>query len=146
MDKGAPANVDSMVAAKQFYDCLLGRRCAFCHICYAYPVQAFYLGCGIDVATKARAETVHGQLSVLKAKGLIRDAEPVANGVLLQFYAELFLQFPCQGLFKGFTWFRFAAGNKEFIFALGFDTQDFSVFLCSQATLCNCFMGFLVYN
>lgn len=90
MDKTAPANVNSMVA-KQSCNRLLRRRCAFCHICDTYPVQAFYLGGGNDVATKARAETVHRQLSVLKAKGLIRDAESVANGVLLQFYAEFFL-------------------------------------------------------
>ncbi len=145
MDKAAPANVDSMVA-KQSCNRLLRRRCTLDDTHHVYPVQAFYLGGGNDVATKARAETMHGQLSVLEAEGLIRNAEPVANGVLLQIYAELFLQLPSQGLFKGFTRFRFAAGNKVLIFALGFDTQDFTVFFNSQATLCNCFMGFLVYN
>ncbi len=69
MDKVAPANVDSMVA-KQSCNRLLRRRCTLDDTHHVYPVQAFYLGGGNDVATKARAETMHGQLSVLEAEGL----------------------------------------------------------------------------
>ncbi len=146
MDKAAPANVNSMVTAQQSCNRLLRRRCALDDTCHVYPVQAFYLGGGNDVATKARAETMHGQLSVLEAEGLIRNAEPVANGVLLQIYAELFLQLPSQACSRVSPGSGLPPGIKYLSLPLDLTHKTLPSLSCSQATLCNCFMGFLVYN